>query len=108
MNTLVVYDSKFGNTEKVALAVADALRAFGRAQAVRVDPAHPIELQGVDMLIVGGPTQNRGATSGIRSFLEALPAKQLRNLRVACFDTRYRQPGWLVGSAAGVMAKDLQ
>ena len=58
MNALVVYESQFGNTEKVAMAVAGALRAFGQAQAVRVDPAHPIELQGVDMLVVGGPTQS--------------------------------------------------
>lgn len=108
MNTLVVYESQFGNTEKVALAIAGALRAFGQAQAVRVDPAHPIELQGVDMLVLGGPTQNRGATSGIRSFLAAIPPKALRNLRVACFDTRFRQPTWLIGSAAGVMAKNLQ
>lgn len=29
MKTLVVYDSLFGNTERVAQAIADALRAFG-------------------------------------------------------------------------------
>jgi flavodoxin len=108
MNTLVVYESQFGNTEKVAVTVAGALRAFGQAQAVRVDPAQPIELQGVDMLVVGGPTQNRGATSGIRSFLAAIPPKLLRNLPVACFDTRLRQPHWLVGSAAGALAKTLE
>ena len=108
MNTFVVYESQFGNTEKVALAVAGALRAFGQAHAVRVDPAHTIDLQGVDTLVVGGPTQSRGATPGIRSFLTAIPPRQLRNLRVALFDTRLRQPGWLVGSAAGVLAKDLQ
>ena len=108
MNALVVYESQFGNTEKVALAIAGALRAFGQAQAVRVDPAHPIELQGVDMLVVGGPTQSWGATSGIRAFLATIPPKQLRSLAVACFDTRYRQPRWLTGSAAGVMAKNLQ
>ncbi len=108
MNTLVVYESQFGNTEKVAAAIAGALRAFGQAQAVRVAQARPAELQGVDMLVVGGPTQNRGATSGVCSFLEAIPPKQLHNMQVALFDTRYRQPTWLVGSAAGAMAKNLQ
>ena len=108
MNALVVYESQFGNTEQVALAIAGALRAFGQAQAVRVDPAHPIELQGVDMLVVGGPTQSWGATSGIRAFLATIPPKQLRSLSVACFDTRLRQPRWLTGSAAGGMAKNLQ
>lgn len=108
MNALVVYDSQFGNTEQVALTIADALRAFGQAQAVRVDPAHPIELQGIDMLVVGGPTQSLGATSAIRSFLETIPPQQLRSMSVACFDTRLRQPRLLTGSAAGVMAKNLK
>jgi len=39
MNTLVVYDSQYGNTERIAQAIADTLRGFGQAQAVRVDPA---------------------------------------------------------------------
>ena len=60
------------------------------------------------MLVVGGPTQSWGVTSGIRAFLATIPPKQLRSLAVACFDTRYRQPRWLTGSAAGVMAKNLQ
>jgi len=29
MNTLVVYDSQFGNTERIAQVIADTLRAFG-------------------------------------------------------------------------------
>jgi flavodoxin len=107
MNALVVCESQFGNTEKVALAIAGALRAFGQVKAVRVDSVHPIELQGVDMLVVGGPTQSRGVTSGIRAFLEKIPPTQLHGLSVACFDTRLPQPRWVTGSAAGVMAKKL-
>ena len=108
MNALVVYESQFGNTEKVALAIAGALRAFGQVRAARVDPAHLIDLQQVDLLVVGGPTQSYGVTSGIRSFLEKIPLTQLHQLSVACFDTRLRQSRWLTGSAAGAMAKILQ
>lgn len=107
MNALVVYESQFGNTEKIALAIAGALRAFGQSRAVRFDPTHPIGLQDVDLLIVGGPTQSYGVTSGIRSFLEKVPLTQLRQLSVACFDTRLRQSRWLTGSATGAMAKIL-
>ncbi len=46
MNTMVVYDSQYGNTERIAQIIADALPAFGQAQAVRVDPARPVSLQG--------------------------------------------------------------
>jgi len=28
MNTVVVYDSQYGNTERIAQAIADTLRAF--------------------------------------------------------------------------------
>lgn len=108
MNALVVYDSQFGNTEKVALAIADALRAFGQARAVHADPAHPVELNGLDLLVVGGPTQNMGATSGIRSIIEKLSPAQLRAVSVACFDTRYRQSQLFTGSAAAAMVKILQ
>ncbi len=41
MNTLVIYDSQYGNTERIARAIADTLCAFGQAQVARVDPAHP-------------------------------------------------------------------
>ena len=129
MNTLVVYDSLFGNTERVAQAVAEALRAFGQVQAVRIEPsqsdelqrqallrqnrvtevrlepAHPIDLQGVDMLILGCPTQAFKATPAMLSFLEKVSPASLGGLAVACFDTRVRGP---FGSAARVMAKKLQ
>ncbi len=108
VNALVVYDSQFGNTEKVALAVAGALRAFGRAQAVRVEPGKPVDLQGVDLLVLGGPTQSWGMTTGLRSFLEKATPQQLRGPAVACFDTRFQRARWLTGSAAGALAKQLQ
>lgn len=38
MNTFIVYDSQFGNTERIAQAIADTLRAFGQAQAVLIQP----------------------------------------------------------------------
>lgn len=46
MNTLVIYDSHYGNTERVAQIIADTLRPFGQARAVRVDPARDSEVQG--------------------------------------------------------------
>jgi flavodoxin len=129
MNTLVVYDSLFGNTERIAQAIADALRAFGQVQAVRIEPAqaeelkrqellrqnratdvrlepaHQVSLEGVDLLIVGGPTQAFRATPTIQSFVESLSRASLSGMSVACFDTRARGP---FGSAAKAMAKNLQ
>ena len=129
MNTLVVYDSLFGNTERVAQAIADALRAFGQVEVVRVEPAqaeelkrqellrqnhatdvrlepaHQVSLEGVDLLIVGCPTQAFRATPTMQSFLENVSRASLSGMAVACFDTRVRGP---FGSAAKTMAKKLQ
>ena len=108
MNALILYDSQYGNTERIAQAIAETLRAFGQVQLVRVDPAHPVEFQGMDTLIVGCPTQGWKPTPAIQSFLEGTSSERLRSLAVACFDTRFRMPRWMTGSAAGVMARKLQ
>jgi flavodoxin len=105
MNTVVVYDSRYGNTERIARTIADALRASGTAQAVHIDPSHPVRLQGVEMLIVGCPTQGWRPTRATQSFLAGLSPAQLRGVAVACFDTRFHKARWLTGSAAAVMAR---
>ncbi len=107
MNTLVVYDSQYGNTERIAQAIADMLRAFGQAQAVRIDVAQSVSFQGVDVLIVGSPTQGFRPTPAMQSFLRTVSSQSLRSLAVACFDTRFRGHLWK-SSAAPRMARQLR
>ena len=107
MNTVVVYDSQYGNTERIAQAIADTLRAFGQAQAVRVDPAHLVSFQGVDLLIVGSPTQGFRPTLAMQFLLGNVSYQSLRGLAVACFDTRFRGALWK-SSAAPRMARQLR
>ena len=107
MNALVVYDSQYENTERIAQAIADTLDEFGEARAVRLDPAHPLEFEGVDMFIVGCPTQGWRPTPAIQSFLEEAPSEELGGLAGACFDTRFRLPRFMTRSAAKVMAGKL-
>jgi flavodoxin len=106
MNTVVVYDSLYGNTERIAQTIVGTLRAFGQAQAVHVDPEHPVSFQGVDLLIVGSPTQGFRPTPAMQSFLGDVSSRRLRGLAVACFDTRFRGPLWK-SSAAPRMARQL-
>jgi flavodoxin len=107
MNTLVVYDSQYGNTARIAQTIADTLRASGQAQAVRVDPTHPVSFQRVDLLIVGCPTQGFRPTPAMQSFLGTVPFQSLGGLAVACFDTRFRGALWK-SSAAPRMARQLR
>jgi flavodoxin len=108
MNALVLYDSQYGDTERIAQAIADASGEFGEAQAVRLDPEQPLELQGVDVFIVGCPTQGWRPTPAIQSLLEETSSEELRGLGVACFDTRFRLPRFMTGSASKVMAGKLR
>jgi flavorubredoxin len=107
MNTLVVYDSQFGNTERIAQAIADTLRAFGQAQAIRIDPAHLVSFQGVDLLILGSPTQGFRPTLVMQTLLGNVSSQRLGGLAVACFDTRFRGRLWK-SSAAPRMARQLR
>lgn len=108
MNTLVVYDSQYGNTERIAQAIADTLRNYGQAQAVHVAQAHPMEFQGVGLLIVGCPTQRWRPTLAMQSFLVNASPQRLGGLAIACFDTRYRAAVWMTGSAARHMDRQLR
>jgi flavodoxin len=107
MNTLVVYDSQYGNTKQIAQAIADTLRAFGQVQAIRVDPDRSFKFQGVDLLILGCPTQGFRSTPAMQSFLGNVSHQSLSGLAVACFDTRFRGGFWKHSAAPG-MAKQLR
>lgn len=107
MKALVVYDSQYGNTEKIAQSIVAALRGVGEVEAVRVGTMHSDNIQGVDMLVLGCPTQGWRPTQAMQALLNSLSAERLRGIEVACFDTRFPKPRWLTGSAANVMHKRL-
>jgi len=62
----------------------------------------------LDLFIVGCPTQGWRPTSAIQSFLEEASSEELGGMAVACFDTRFRLPRFMSGSAAKVMAAKLR
>ena len=105
MQTLVIYDSKFGNTETIAQAIGRGLSALGDVRVMSTGEATLMERP--DLLLVGSPTQNRGTSPGLRAFVEALP-EALRGVPAALFDTRYRGATWLMGSAAAKAAKAIR
>jgi len=87
MKAVVIYDSVYGNTEKIAQAIGDGLA--GDAKVVRVGDVNPSELQAFDLLIVGSPVHGGRATPAIEALLQQLPAHSLEGKRVAAFDTRF-------------------
>lgn len=108
MHSVVVYDSQFGNTERVAQVVAKALGDFGPARAAHVNETAVTQLRDVDLLVFGCPTQGFNASTAMRAFIEKLPPEVLRGPRVACFDTRMHVPRWMGRFAAPQLEKRLR
>jgi flavodoxin len=114
IKTLVLYDSVFGSTEKIAQAIAAALET----QAVPISQADAGQLPGLDLLVVGSPTRGFRPTEGTGKLLQGLGRDHLTGMRVAAFDTRIvletidsKALRFLVdkgGYAASAIAKALQ
>ena len=49
MKAMVIYDSAFGNTEKVAQAIGQALSPANEVQVVRASEARPEQTAGLDL-----------------------------------------------------------
>ena len=56
MNSLVVYGSRHGNTQKVAEAIAFELGKHGVAQVASAEDARKVLPEQLDLIVVGGPT----------------------------------------------------
>lgn len=124
MRTVVVYESCYGNTRRIAEAICGALGMKGEAVLVSADDPLP-DLAGVDLLVVGGPTHIHGLSTamsrrgalkdhpdaiasgvGVRGWLHDLPAGEGRS--AVAFDTRIEKSVVLVGSAARGIARRLR
>jgi flavodoxin len=88
MKALIVYDSVFGNTEKVAQAMGAALEGQAEVTAKRVGAVTAADLAGVDALLVGSPTRKFTATPAIKDWIKGLASGSLQGVKVAAFDTR--------------------
>jgi flavodoxin len=57
-------------------------------EVVRVGDAKPDMLSGIELLIVGSPTQQFRPTAAMKTFLNNIPKNGLKGVKVAAFDTR--------------------
>jgi flavodoxin I len=108
MNTLIIYDSTFGNTAQIAQAMADSLGEHGTVRIALAVEAGLTEMKEIDLLLVGGPTQSHGLSPAIQTLLESFPRRSLLGVSAAAFDTRYHMAAWKSGSAAHRIASKLK
>lgn len=124
MRALVVFESMFGNTEKVAAAIGEGLAPAMQVDVVEVGNA-PVAIGAeTTLLVLGGPTHAFGMSrpqtrqdaerqaggevvskSGIREWLEAVTPSAA--VPAVAFDTRVNQR-WVPGSAARAAQRRLR
>ena len=88
MKALVVYDSVYGNTEKIARAIAEAITPSGEVKLLRAGEMSTSELASLDLLIVGSPVHGGRPMPSVQDFLSKMAQQSLKDIKVAAFDTR--------------------
>ncbi|MCD6390425.1 MAG: flavodoxin domain-containing protein [Dehalococcoidia bacterium] len=69
MRALIVYDSVYGNTEKIARAIAEAIIPSNEVRVLEAGEASPSELESTDLFIVDSPTHAGRPTPPVQDFL---------------------------------------
>ncbi len=94
MNAAIIYWSKSGNTEKVALAIKEGLEASGtKVVFKRVEDAKDIDFFGYDLICVGFPSYQWRPAEPVDGFLKAKFSE-------------YRQKGFVKTNAPRVSGKN--
>jgi hypothetical protein len=132
MRVLIVYETVYGNTRRVAEAIAAGFSGRGEARIVSVAELTGEEPGACDLLIVGGPTHMHGMsrsstrrsainvaaasgshvpdanlTVGVREWLSQL-RPSFQGQKAASFDTRNHGPAFLTGRASKGIATELR
>jgi flavodoxin len=90
MRVIVVYDSSYGNTEKIALAICSGMKEVGLSDVVckRADATAPEDFKQADAWVVGSPTHIGGPTGEAKKALKIASRSGAKGKKGASFDTR--------------------
>ncbi len=88
MKGLVVYDTSYGNTKKIAETIAETLKESGiEVDLFRVKDVKKLSAMDYAFLVLGSPTRFGTMSFTIRSFLGKLKSEEWMNKSFAAFDT---------------------
>jgi flavodoxin len=107
MKALVVYDSTYSNTEKIAKAISGALT--GDVKVLRAAEAGTADFASFDLIVIGSPTYGGRPMPSVADLMNKIPETAVKGKNVAAFDTRI--PTKIVkifGFAADRIAKNLK
>ncbi len=84
MKILVVYDSYFGNTERIALAIRDTIPENKHVIVKKISDFNNNDIEGVEVIIIGSPTRAFRPTEAITNFLKKIDVSKYKWI---AFDT---------------------
>ena len=108
MNTLVVFYSKFGNTQQVAEVIAEELQTVGPVRLLSLEALTVDALKSAHLVVAGCPTHKMNLPKPVKTVFNALP-RRIFHGPTAAFDTSYRLEGILTCfTAAGRLQNKLR
>ncbi|AIC14611.1 flavodoxin family protein [Nitrososphaera viennensis] len=107
MKAIVLFDTLFGNTEKIAHSVTKGLQKAGvEAECVNIRAANVEKLHEYDLLALGAPTQYFTASKSMKDFLDRMVELDLKGRCSFAFDTKL--DSFMAGSGAKFIEKRLR
>jgi flavorubredoxin len=95
VSILVLYDSRFGSTEKMAKAIADGAMSEGaKVKLKKLDSPTKSELSKYDVILLGSPTNYGTLTTKMREFMDTLEKDDLKGKVGSAFGSY----GWSGGA----------
>ncbi len=86
---IVVYDSQYGNTERVAETIAERMRDAGEIETYLTN-VKDVDIEAIanyDAILLGSPNHAHGPTRSIKKFIDRLSNLPLAGKAFAVFDT---------------------
>jgi flavodoxin I len=106
MKAIVLFDTSFGDTERIANSLVKGLRKAGiEAECVNIVTASMDKIASYDFIALGAPTQFETASRSMKQFLERLKGLDLKGKYGFAFDTRLDDI--MAGSAAEYIEEKL-
>ncbi len=84
---LVVYDSLFGNTRKIAEAIKEGLDNQYDSKLMSVKDVKLTDINSIQLLILGSPTHGGRYSEAVKAFFATLRDDSLEGIRASSFDT---------------------
>ena len=89
MNVLIVYATKYGNTEKVAKLIAEGITSVGSNEVIvkNVKDVKLKEAASYELILFGSPVHFGRHVGAMKKFINKIPNSQLKVNAYAVFDT---------------------